>query len=343
MNPQAKSTEAPRPNSRRKTHTSPLAEALHRFRSLLCFGARPMPDDCERAADSDACDAANSVTPLLCGKYRVFTAAPIGSGTFSRVFRAVDIASGETVAVKIIDEAALRCQPALYAAVEREITLLKAASHPAIVAFRAAHCEERHVVIVTEAARAGDLFSLVAQRRRLEERFVARLLLPIAEGKALVLRRLFLMRAAALRFLHEDCGIAHRDVKLENILVDDASDEAPRALLCDFGLATLHRAACCLQTRCGSEEYAPPEIVRGEPYDGRSSDVWSFGVVIYAALFGVFPFAPAARSHGALRFPAAASAAACDLLAQMCRDAPADRLAIDAVLKHAFWRAASCE
>ena len=47
-----------------------------------------------------------------------------------------------------------------------------------------------------------------------------------------------------------------------------------------------------LHTRCGSEEYAAPEIIRGLPYDGRMTDAWSVGVVIYACLFGTLPFAP---------------------------------------------------
>lgn len=149
----------------------------------------------------------------------------------------------------------------------------------------------------------------------------------------------FVTCRTALRYLHCDCGIAHRDVKLENIVVCSASDEQPVAKLCDFGLAATHRAGCCMHTRCGSEEYAPPEIMHGGGYDGRKSDVWSFGVVLYATLFGVFPFDLRVQrgAKHTLRFPADASDAARSLLSGMCRDAPHERLTIDDVLQHVFW------
>jgi serine/threonine-protein kinase HSL1 (negative regulator of Swe1 kinase) len=45
-----------------------------------------------------------------------------------------------------------------------------------------------------------------------------------------------------------------------------------------------------LKTRCGSEEYAAPEIIIGKPYHGERVDVWSFGIIIFACLYGHLPF-----------------------------------------------------
>jgi protein-serine/threonine kinase len=47
-----------------------------------------------------------------------------------------------------------------------------------------------------------------------------------------------------------------------------------------------------LTTRCGSEDYAAPEILLGQPYDGRSTDAWALGVLLYALMEGRLPFDP---------------------------------------------------
>lgn len=111
-------------------------------------------------------------------------------------------------------------------------------------------------------------------------------------------------------------GITHRDLKLENILLDLKGDQ-PTAKIIDFGLAQfMHRVVSrkrhssnsdrrdesflhdpvlskhLLHTRCGSEEYAAPEILQGCAYDGTLSDAWSFGICMYACLVGSLPFNP---------------------------------------------------
>lgn len=61
--------------------------------------------------------------------------------------------------------------------------------------------------------------------------------------------------------------------------------------LTDFGLARfIDPAHPTLVTRCGSESYAAPEIVTGKPYDGRQTDAWACGVVLYALATRALPF-----------------------------------------------------
>ena len=53
-----------------------------------------------------------------------------------------------------------------------------------------------------------------------------------------------------------------------------------------------------LHTRCGSEDYAAPELLMGQPYDGRQTDAWALGVLLYAIMEGRLPFDPLPGARG---------------------------------------------
>lgn len=66
---------------------------------------------------------------------------------------------------------------------------------------------------------------------------------------------------------------------------------SPFVKLTDFGLSRfINPASPLLATRCGSEEYAAPELIMGKKYDGRQTDAWALGVVLFAIITGVMPF-----------------------------------------------------
>lgn len=89
----------------------------------------------------------------------------------------------------------------------------------------------------------------------------------------------------ALKYCHSKC-IAHRDIKLENVLLD----ENKNVKIIDFGFSTcipIHRK---VRMFCGTPSYMSPQIVSKVEYAGPPADIWAAGVLLYALLNGCFPF-----------------------------------------------------
>ncbi|GJE86073.1 kinase-like protein [Phanerochaete sordida] len=103
--------------------------------------------------------------------------------------------------------------------------------------------------------------------------------------------------ADALCFLHGK-GIVHRDIKDENVVLGPAG----KCVLIDFGSSGLVKKGGW-DTFSGTLDYAGPEILRGERYQGKEQDVWAFGVVAYVMLVGECPFTTAAEAQEGLESP----------------------------------------
>nr|XP_048286134.1 sperm motility kinase Z-like [Myodes glareolus] len=96
---------------------------------------------------------------------------------------------------------------------------------------------------------------------------------------------IFQQVVSAVHFLHQR-RIAHRDIKLENVLIDRNGN----VKLCDFGMAIELAEGQMLMQVCGSLLYMAPEILAMEPYDGLAVDMWSLGVLLYVLVTGQFPY-----------------------------------------------------
>lgn len=101
-------------------------------------------------------------------------------------------------------------------------------------------------------------------------------------------RHYYLQLIGALEYMFSN-GWVHRDVKLENILVNDS---LKKAVLSDFGLSSKYDQAGYLKDSVGSLLYSSPEILKGQPYIGPEVDIWSSGVVLYMLVSGTSPFYP---------------------------------------------------
>jgi BR serine/threonine kinase len=193
----------------------------------------------------------------------------LGVGSTGKVKLAEHKMTGQKVAIKIIKKATIEDQPDLAVKIRREISLMKLLDHPHILRLIEVHESCRHLYIILEYIEHGELFDYLTSYGYLK----------VEESL-----RFFRQMILALEYLHHH-GICHRDLKPENILLDDSNN----IRIADFGFARWMRHATA-DTSCGSPHYAAPEIVKGETYDGRKSDIWSAGVVLYTLLSGKLPF-----------------------------------------------------
>lgn len=99
-------------------------------------------------------------------------------------------------------------------------------------------------------------------------------------------KHLYRQVVQALYFCHQR-NVAHRDIKLENILL---SDDHSQVKLIDFGFSTCIPNDKKVKLFCGTPSYMAPEIVSKIEYCGPPADIWASGVLFYALLCGRFPF-----------------------------------------------------
>jgi serine/threonine protein kinase len=176
---------------------------------------------------------------------------------------------------------------AMSASLTREIHHHRQLHHPHVTQMYEVIATESSIWLVTELCCGGELFDYLAEKGRL------------AETEA---RVIFGQLCLAVAYLHEN-GIVHRDLKLENVLLD----ERCRVKLGDFGFTREFERGTFMETFCGTTGYASPEMLQGKKYQGpgvcfrsvyadqmvhspTEVDVWSLGVILYCLLTGTLPF-----------------------------------------------------
>lgn len=206
----------------------------------------------------------NTVEDYIVGKQ-------VGQGAYATVSFGLHKDTSRKVAIKIYEKYKL-LDPQRRKSVRCEIKLMERLRHPNIVIFHEALDTPKQIYLIMEFVGGGSLHHFLKKRpgRRLEDQVAKRLFYQVCQG---------------IRYLH-DRHIVHRDVKLENLLLD----EAGIVKIIDFGFSTIVPPGKKLKIFCGTPSYMSPEIVARKEYSGFCADVWAMGVLLYALLCGSFPF-----------------------------------------------------
>jgi protein-serine/threonine kinase len=226
----------------------------------------------------------------------------IGEGEFGKVkigWKRDGSGGSVQVAIKLLRRESLGTNPGRLPKIHREISILRDLSHPNIVRLHEMVETDKHIGIILEYASGGELFDYILNHRYLKDNAA---------------RRLFAQLVSGVGYLHKK-GIVHRDLKLENLLLDRNRN----IIITDFGFANTfnpadelgeeieynltnrefvkrfrldltnekgQRRGDLMQTSCGSPCYAAPELVVSDSlYTGRKVDVWSCGVILVRTAF----------------------------------------------------------
>lgn len=201
----------------------------------------------------------------------------IGKGAYGSVHKGREVATGNVVALKIIN---LDTEDDDVGDIQREVALLtQLRDAPNVTQYYGCFLDGPRVWIVMEYAQGGSVRTLMKASKdgTVEEKYVV-----------IIVREVLL----ALNYLHKS-SIIHRDIKAANILITAAG----KVMICDFGVsALLVTASSKRNTLVGTPHWMAPEVAHGNPYDTKA-DIWSLGIMIYEMIKGSVPHAHIMDQH----------------------------------------------
>ncbi|KAJ8562786.1 hypothetical protein K7X08_031238 [Anisodus acutangulus] len=246
----------------------------------------------------------------------------IGRGRFGTVYRCICPLTGDSFAVKSIEKRFLIDSTDRECLVKEPKILQHLNGNPNILHLYKVYENDDFLHMVTDLCPNNDLYERVSSG-------------PLPEPEAaLILTQLI----TAINYCHH-MGVAHRDIKPDNILFDSMG----KLKLCDFGSAEWC-VGSTMNGVVGTPYYVAPEVLMGKEYNEKV-DVWSAGVILYIMISGVPPFYGEnttdtfqAVLRANLRFPTrlfrSVSPQAKDLLRNMLRKDVSRRFSAQQVLRH---------
>ena len=251
----------------------------------------------------------------------------IGEGMFGKVKLGIHLLTKEKVAIKIFDKGKIKNEKEVEY-IEREISILKKLNHYNTIKLYNIIQNENFIFLIQEYVPNGELLHFLEnpENMNLTENHICKIYQQIISG---------------IEYLH-DIGIAHRDLKLENILLNRDKN----IKIIDFGLSNKYNKENgeLLQSSCGSPCYAAPEMIKGIQYHGLDTDIWSSGILLYLMLCKSFPFNDKNNSKlyqkilsGKFNLPNYLSNEAKDLLSKLLKVNPIERIKLDEIKKHPWF------
>ena len=195
----------------------------------------------------------------------------IGNGRYGLIKLATNKKTGENFAVKIMSKKEMNSTD--LELVRNEIEILKICQHPYIIKFIEHFENTNYIFIIMEYCKGGDLIQYYKKKNfNISEQRISE-----------IMHQLCL----AIKYIHS-YGVAHRDLKLDNILlIEDNENSTIR--LCDFGFSKIVGPSEKCDEPYGSLCYTAPEIIDHLPYN-KQVDLWSIGIINYILCCGKFPF-----------------------------------------------------
>ena len=200
----------------------------------------------------------------------------LGKGAYATVKLVTNKITQEKYAMKVYEREKLNSN-SKKSCVYKEIQILKKLKHKNIVKLIEVISTEKQILIVQELIEGISLREYYNNEIRNQK--------GISIHKESVFKKIFYQIFSAMDYLHKH-NMAHRDIKLENILIKDNYE----IKIIDFGFGMYNPEKKLQKFFCGTPNYMPPEIAEKKPYIGQLADMWSLGILVYKIFCADFPF-----------------------------------------------------
>lgn len=251
--------------------------------------------------------------------------ALLGSGSFGKVVHAIDLQTGEEVAVKVIEKKTVK--QGRISELKKEAEILGSLDHPNIIKFIHLKETDKRIFLVMELVLGGTLQQFI-QTRRLSDLQASQ-----------VMRGLL----RAVSYMHSK-NIIHRDIKPENILVPSYKDLS-LIKVADFGLSAQfdqNMREHMESDHCGTLKYMAPEQTAKKFYN-RPVDIWSCGIIMYTLITSKHPLVRSKETSESYtlklknpqwKFPEKFSELAKNLFLRLVEMIPLERYSASQALSH---------
>ena len=250
----------------------------------------------------------------------------IGTGGSCSVYKVKYKPTNKNYALKIIDKNSLKDEKQT-SNLNEELKLMISLNNENILKLTTFFEDNDFLYILLPLCKHGQLYNLLHKNDKYKHLITQN-----------VIKKYLIQIINALIYLHSK-KIIHRDIKADNILIDDNDN----AILCDLGIATVLTENEKRKTFCGTLNYLAPEMLLGKNYDEKI-DVWAIGIVIYECFVGNVPFDDMNvfydekfRENFSVPFDKDVEPNLKDLIVNILKIEPEKRMKLENVVKHPFF------